>query len=82
MLNVFKKKEVNLIEQHQEASNKAFGLFNETLNQLTDANTNVDSDVDGINGEIESLKEERDALIAIAARNNKLYSKINKFFEL
>jgi len=77
MTNLFK---TNVVEKHQEISNDAFSLFNETLNKLSKAEALVKADIDLAEEEIQAAITKKNSLISIRNKNNTLSENINKFF--
>ena len=85
MANLFGKKvigKVSVVEHHQQASDKAFKVFKDTIEELTEANYNIEIDIDAKKQAIEQITADKNALEAIKKRNADLHGKIAKFFDI
>lgn len=76
-----KKPVLSVVEHHELASKGAFGLFDETLAKVTDANVDLDLDIEAIEQQIIAAQDQKTKLEAIKAKNSGLRDKIVKFFE-
>lgn len=81
LLGLGSKKTVALgvVEHHALASKSAFSLFDETLAKLSDANTDIEIDIEAQQQEIDAAEAKKKELLAIQTKNEKLRSKIAKF---
>jgi len=85
MANLFGKKvigKVSVVEHHQQASDKAFKVFKDTLEDLTEANYDIKIDIAAQQSIIAEAKARENALLDIEKRNADLHGKIAKFFDI
>lgn len=74
---MFKKK--NVVDKHSAISSNVFSVFQDTVDQLVEADINIQKDIQVSDALIEQATEERRALVYIRSKNDKLYSKIQEF---
>ena len=75
---MFSKK--NAVKKHQEISDDAFSLFNDTVRKLQAADEGIQEDLNATQDVIDAAIVEQDALLLIRKRNADLNKKISKFF--
>ena len=76
------KSKLSVVEHHEAASKSALAAFDQTLNSLADAQSELDIDIDAKKQEIEKAQDELKSLYAVHARNQKLGDKIKKFLSV
>lgn len=79
---LFKKKPVNKLEQHQQASDAAFGIFQQTVNNLMTANAEIEKDIEQEEQAIALANANIKTMSAIKDKNAVLSNKVSEFFNI
>ena len=83
MDSIFTKKTiiVDKIQQLKDKSNNALAVFRQTLVSLSDANQEIDVEIDVRVKQIEALEKENSVLNEVKNENDKFIGKINEFLK-
>jgi hypothetical protein len=85
MKNLFQSKtepkQVDKIQEIEKKSEAAIAVFKNTLESLTELESEVDTEVHNKEGKIAAIKAEIEILNERKAKNSKFVNKLKEFFE-
>lgn len=81
-MGLFKKSSNNAVIRHQENSDKAFKLFNDTISALAESENDINIDIDIAEENARLARQEALDLIAIKEKGRKFKANLEKLMTL